>query len=83
MRFERKDCEFIAKDKAGRSYTIEVWVEQIAVPDPKTGLHRVVDGPIEMRTATGDEVLSDSPGVYRILTRLGDVEVTSDDPDAL
>ena len=82
MRFERKDCEFIAKDKAGKSYTIEVWVEQISVTDPTTGLHQVVNGPIEMRTASGEEVLSDLPGSYRILTGRGEVEVTSDDPDA-
>ena len=81
MRFERKDCEFIAKDKAGRSYTVEVWVEQIPITDRTFGLHQVVDGAIEMRTAGGDEVLFDSPGLYRIVTKLGEIEVTSEVPD--
>jgi hypothetical protein len=79
MRFERKDWEFVAKDKGGRSYTIEVWVEQIPHTDRTTGLYQVLDGAVEMRTAGGEEVHYDSPGVYLIRTRYGEVEVAAEE----
>ena len=81
MKINRHVQTFHARSADGRAYVIHV-SQDFTTTDSFDGDLGLVPGLKSYRTQDGQRVNYREKGYYRIIGKIGDIDVTSDDPNA-
>lgn len=80
---EERVKTFVAVDAEGNEYTIEVWQRYtLSKRRLNGGGGRKVPGVTALRTSDGHGVNWTEKGRYKLVTSGGEIDLTSDDPNA-